>query len=52
MPAGRIHKLREKCEKEQSSFWIGQIDENALTESVEKPALAVGGLQKLRVVAT
>jgi len=51
MPPGRIHKLRQKSKKEQRGFWIEKIDKNALTENVQKPALAVGGFEKLRIVA-
>jgi len=37
-PREGVHELREKSEKEQRGFGVQQIDENALSENVEKPA--------------
>ena len=51
MSKGRVHKLREKSKEEQGGLGIKQIDQHALSENVQKPAVAIGGLQQFGIVA-
>ena len=40
MSKGRVHELRQKSEKKQCGFGVEQIDQHALSENVQEPAVA------------
>jgi len=52
MAEGWVHKLGQEGKKEQGGLRIEEVDQDALSENTQKPALAVGSLEKLRIVAT
>jgi len=51
MAERRVHELRQKSKKEQGGLGIEEVDQDALSENVEEPSVAIGGLHQLRIVA-